>query len=129
QSRSLSARLTECDRDGGCVWEIVGEVLGSDETEAEGSLEGGGRLRRVTAFGAGSDVGRGGGSEAQPAAWAAGVGHVLGSRSVLPRQSVPHTGHTRFITGLSARSSVSSKYTRWRPRPDTRRACPHFGQL
>jgi hypothetical protein len=77
------------DRDGGCVGELVGEVLWSDKAEADDALQTGDRLRRVTAFGAGSDVGRGGGCEAQPAAWAANVGHGSGSHSVFPRQAVP----------------------------------------
>jgi len=57
------------------VGQLVWEVLWSDEAEAEGALQAGDCLRRVTAFGAGGDVGRGGGSEAQSAVWAANVDH------------------------------------------------------
>jgi hypothetical protein len=46
-----------------------------------------------------------------------------------PGRPYPHSGHTRFVTGSSERSSSNSEYTRWRPRPDTRRACLHRGHL
>ena len=58
-----------------CVGELVGELLWSDEPEAEGARQAGDWVRHPTAFGARDDVGRGGGGEAQPAVWAAEVGH------------------------------------------------------
>jgi hypothetical protein len=58
----------KCDRDGGCVGQLVGEVLWSDEAEADDRLQAGDRLWRVAAFRASNDVGRGCGCEVQPAA-------------------------------------------------------------
>jgi hypothetical protein len=75
RSRSRSARLGNQDRDCDFVGELVGEVLGSDETEAERALQADDRLRWLTAFGASNDARRRGGSEVQPAAWAASGGH------------------------------------------------------
>ena len=36
----------KCDRDGGCVGQLVGEVLWSDEAEADDGLQAGDRLSR-----------------------------------------------------------------------------------
>lgn len=120
-------RLGKCDRAGGWVGQLVGEVLRSDETEAERALQAGDRFGRVTAFGASGDVRGRGGGEAQPAAWAAEAGQ--GHGGLFLGGAFSHAGQTRFITGFSERSSSSSKYTRWRPSPDTRRMGPHSGQV
>jgi hypothetical protein len=125
-SRSDS-RVGKCDCHGGCVRQLAGEILWSDKTEPEGGLQAGDRLRRVTAFGASDDVRGRGGSKAQPAPCAAKVGHGRDHR-FFPGRPCPHAGQARFIAGSNDRSSPSSKYTRWRPRPETRRACPHSGQ-
>lgn len=42
-----------------------------------------------------------------------------------PGSPRPHSGQARFITGSSNRGVPGSKYTRWRPTPNTRRTCPH----
>lgn len=89
RSRSGS-RLGRCDRHAGCGGQLVGEVVRSDETKAEGVLQAGGRLGRVTAFGASSHVRRGGGSEAQPAGWAAAVGRGHGHAGSFPGRPCPH---------------------------------------
>ena len=110
-----------------------GRSSGPIETEVEGGLQGGHRLGRVTTFWARSDVGRGGGSEAQPAPWAANVAHGSRSRLVLPGQAVPthwayavhcgvvfplvgeleahavtsETGHTQNVSALGATIGLS----------------------
>ena len=76
-----SVRVGKRDRYGGCAGQLVWEVLWSDQTEANGALEDGDRLRRVTAFRTGSDVSLDDASEAQPTAWAAQVGHGYSERS------------------------------------------------
>jgi hypothetical protein len=78
RSRSRSVQVGMRDRDGGCEGELRREVLRSDEAEAKSALQTGGWLRRVTALGASNDGGRDGGGEAQPAVWAAEVGHGWG---------------------------------------------------
>ena len=77
RSRSRSARLGNRDRDRDRPGQLVGEVLGSDETEAERALEADDQLRRLTAFRASNQIRSCGSSETQPAARTAEVGHAI----------------------------------------------------
>ena len=128
RSRSRCARAGNGERDGDRLGQRVRNVLEPEDTEPDGAFKAG-RLRLLAASRASSEVRPRGGSEPQPAAWAAKVGHERGHIPFLPGKPWPHTGQTRLITECSDRSSSSSKYTRCRPRPDTRRTCPHSGQL
>src|SRR5205823_14495309 len=112
------------DRDRDRLGQRVRTVLEPEDTEPDGTFEAG---RWLTAFRASNQIRPGGGGEAQPATWAAEVGHVI--TAFLPGRPRPHAEQRRFITGSSDRWSPSSKYTRWRPPPNTRRACPQSGQV
>jgi hypothetical protein len=121
---SSCAGLWHLNRDGGRLGQFVGEILRSDESETQGALAGH-LLRRLAAFRASRDVRRGRWCEAQPAVWAAEVGH----RGFFPGRPCPHSGQTRSMIGRSEGLSSSSKYTRWRPSPDTRRPCQQSGHV
>ena len=86
----------------------VGEAIGAGETEAEGALQVGVRLRGVTAVWATSHVGCCGGSEAPPAASAANLAHRSRSRRVLRGQAMRAHWAYGVHYGWCARSSVSS---------------------
>ena len=76
-------------RDSGSRWRLRG---GGPRLQRDGSRRcspGRRSVRRATAFWASSDVGCGGGSEAEPAASAANLAHRSGSRRVLPRPAMP----------------------------------------
>lgn len=127
RSRSRSTRIGNRERDGDRLGQRVRNILESEDPEPDDALKAR-RLRRLTALRAGSQVGPGGGSEAQPAVRAAEVGHERDPAGFLPGRPRPHPGQAPFITGSTDRSSSRSKYTRWRPTPDTRRTCPHSAQ-
>jgi hypothetical protein len=127
RSRSRSARAGDRERGDNCFGQRVRNILKSEDAKPNRPLEAG-RLRRVTALGASSQARPRGGCEPQPAVWAASLGHG-DPGPFLPGRPWPHREQTPLITGSAACSSSISKYTRCRPRPDTRRTCPHSGQL
>jgi len=75
RSRSRSARLGSRDRHGNCRGQRVRHVVRPEHSEADSALQAGDPLKRPTALGAHRDVRHRGGSETQPAAWAANRGH------------------------------------------------------
>jgi len=101
-----------------------GRPAGRGQEVRRGQGWAGDRLRRVTILWASSDAGSGSRSGPRPTARPANLGYGWGHARFLPGRPCPQTGHTQFVTGSSAGASMSSKYTRWRPRPDTGRTCP-----
>jgi len=140
QSRAPWTRIRGRDRNGNCLGQRVRNVVQPEQAKSDHTLRPGHCLGRLAARWASGKVRRGSGGETQPAVRTANVGH---SRSFpmnsfafraspgchhhrfFPGRSRPHSGQTRFITGSSSPVLPGSKYTRWRPPPNTRRTCPH----
>ena len=108
RSRPRSTRIGNRERDGDRLGQRVRNILGPEDPKPDHASKAG-RLRWLTALRAGSQVGPGGGSEAQPAVRAAKVGHERDPAGFLPGRPRPHPGQAPFISGSTDRSSSSSK--------------------